>query len=149
MASQGRKIVELLIHVETYGDAARAFDRYQVARDVFAETAEERPRPPSLVPSRDRTTPQPAAPITEAVAPESALGVAAPWQDWSTFWRDRTAHTPVDMGGSGAVTSVDVAAPQRILFVSRAGIRGVLGRVSSTRGWPAPGLVVAWSRVRE
>jgi 4-carboxymuconolactone decarboxylase len=34
------EIVELFIHVEAYAGAARAFDRYQVARDVFAEKSE-------------------------------------------------------------------------------------------------------------
>lgn len=34
------EIVELFIHVEAYAGAARAFDSYQVAKDVFAETAE-------------------------------------------------------------------------------------------------------------
>jgi 4-carboxymuconolactone decarboxylase len=34
------EIVELFIHVEAYAGAARAFDSYQVARDVFAENAE-------------------------------------------------------------------------------------------------------------
>jgi 4-carboxymuconolactone decarboxylase len=33
-------IVELFIHVEAYAGAARAFDSYQIAREVFAETAE-------------------------------------------------------------------------------------------------------------
>ena len=32
------EIVELFIHVGAYAGAARAFDSYQVARDVFAET---------------------------------------------------------------------------------------------------------------
>jgi alkylhydroperoxidase/carboxymuconolactone decarboxylase family protein YurZ len=32
------EIVELFIHVEAYAGAARAFDSYQVAREVFAET---------------------------------------------------------------------------------------------------------------
>ena len=34
------EIVELFIHVEAYAGAARAFDSYQIAREVFAETAE-------------------------------------------------------------------------------------------------------------
>jgi 4-carboxymuconolactone decarboxylase len=33
------EIVELFIHLEAYAGAARAFDSYQVALDVFAETA--------------------------------------------------------------------------------------------------------------
>jgi 4-carboxymuconolactone decarboxylase len=33
------EIVELFIHVEAYAGAARAFDSYQVAREVFAESA--------------------------------------------------------------------------------------------------------------
>jgi 4-carboxymuconolactone decarboxylase len=32
------EIVELFIHLEAYAGAARAFDSYQVALDVFAET---------------------------------------------------------------------------------------------------------------
>ena len=34
------EIVELFIHVEAYAGAARAFDSYQIARDVFAERVE-------------------------------------------------------------------------------------------------------------
>jgi len=34
------EIVELFIHIEAYAGAARAFDSYQVARDVFAEFPE-------------------------------------------------------------------------------------------------------------
>jgi 4-carboxymuconolactone decarboxylase len=34
------EIVELFIHVEAYAGAARAFDSYQIAREVFAEMAE-------------------------------------------------------------------------------------------------------------
>ena len=34
------EIVELFIHVEAYAGAARAFDSYQIAKDVFAENAE-------------------------------------------------------------------------------------------------------------
>jgi 4-carboxymuconolactone decarboxylase len=34
------EIAELFIHVGAYAGAARAFDSYQVARDVFAENAE-------------------------------------------------------------------------------------------------------------
>ncbi len=34
------EIVELFIHIEAYAGAARAFDSYQVVRDVFAESAE-------------------------------------------------------------------------------------------------------------
>jgi alkylhydroperoxidase/carboxymuconolactone decarboxylase family protein YurZ len=34
------EIVELFIHVDAYAGAARAFDGYQVARDVFAENVE-------------------------------------------------------------------------------------------------------------
>jgi 4-carboxymuconolactone decarboxylase len=34
------EIVELFIHIETYAGAARAFDSYQVAMDVFAENVE-------------------------------------------------------------------------------------------------------------
>lgn len=34
------EIVELFIHLEAYAGAARAFDSYQIAREVFAETAE-------------------------------------------------------------------------------------------------------------
>jgi 4-carboxymuconolactone decarboxylase len=33
------EIVELFIHVEAYAGAARAFDSYQIAREVFVETA--------------------------------------------------------------------------------------------------------------
>jgi alkylhydroperoxidase/carboxymuconolactone decarboxylase family protein YurZ len=33
------EIVELFIHLEAYAGAARAFDSYQVALEVFAETA--------------------------------------------------------------------------------------------------------------
>ncbi|MGH9918899.1 MAG: carboxymuconolactone decarboxylase family protein [Nitrososphaerales archaeon] len=33
------EIVELFIHVEAYAGAARAFDSYQIAREVFAENA--------------------------------------------------------------------------------------------------------------
>lgn len=33
------EIVELFIHIEAYAGAARAFDSYQIAREVFAETA--------------------------------------------------------------------------------------------------------------
>ncbi|MFE6173728.1 carboxymuconolactone decarboxylase family protein [Streptomyces sp. NPDC056464] len=34
-----QEIVEALIHIEAYAGAARAFDGYRVAREVFAETA--------------------------------------------------------------------------------------------------------------
>jgi alkylhydroperoxidase/carboxymuconolactone decarboxylase family protein YurZ len=34
------EIVELFIHVEAYAGAARAFDGYQIAREVFAESAD-------------------------------------------------------------------------------------------------------------
>jgi 4-carboxymuconolactone decarboxylase len=34
------EIVELFIHVEAYAGAARAFDSYQIAREVFAERAD-------------------------------------------------------------------------------------------------------------
>jgi 4-carboxymuconolactone decarboxylase len=34
------EIVELFIHVEAYAGAARAFDSYRIARDVFADTAD-------------------------------------------------------------------------------------------------------------
>jgi alkylhydroperoxidase/carboxymuconolactone decarboxylase family protein YurZ len=34
------EIVELFIHLEAYAGAARAFDSYQIAAEVFAETAE-------------------------------------------------------------------------------------------------------------
>ncbi|MFD0006830.1 carboxymuconolactone decarboxylase family protein [Streptomyces sp. NPDC127178] len=33
------EIVEAFIHIEAYAGAARAFDSYRVAREVFAETA--------------------------------------------------------------------------------------------------------------
>ena len=33
------EIVELFIHLEAYGGAARAFDSYLIAREVFAESA--------------------------------------------------------------------------------------------------------------
>jgi alkylhydroperoxidase/carboxymuconolactone decarboxylase family protein YurZ len=33
------EIVELFIHLEAYAGAARAFDSYQIALEVFAETA--------------------------------------------------------------------------------------------------------------
>jgi 4-carboxymuconolactone decarboxylase len=33
------EIVELFIHVEAYAGAARAFDSYQIARQVFVESA--------------------------------------------------------------------------------------------------------------
>jgi len=36
------EIVDLFIHLEAYAGAARAFDSYQVALEVFAETADER-----------------------------------------------------------------------------------------------------------
>jgi len=35
------EIVDLFIHLEAYAGAARAFDSYQVALEVFAETADE------------------------------------------------------------------------------------------------------------
>src|SRR3954454_6818096 len=35
------EIVELFIHIEAYAGAARAFDSYQIARDVFAEPLSE------------------------------------------------------------------------------------------------------------
>jgi 4-carboxymuconolactone decarboxylase len=34
------EIVKLFIHVEAYAGAARAFDSYQTALSVFADTAE-------------------------------------------------------------------------------------------------------------
>src|SRR6202140_5017221 len=34
------EIVELFIHVEAYAGAARAFDSYRIAREVFAESPE-------------------------------------------------------------------------------------------------------------
>jgi 4-carboxymuconolactone decarboxylase len=34
------EIVELFIHVEAYAGAARAFDSYQIAKAVFAETTD-------------------------------------------------------------------------------------------------------------
>ena len=33
------EIVELFIHLEAYAGAARAFDSYQIALEIFAETA--------------------------------------------------------------------------------------------------------------
>ena len=33
------EIVDLFIHLEAYAGAARAFDSYQIALEVFAETA--------------------------------------------------------------------------------------------------------------
>jgi alkylhydroperoxidase/carboxymuconolactone decarboxylase family protein YurZ len=36
------EIVELFIHLKAYAGAARAFDSYQVALEVFAETAENK-----------------------------------------------------------------------------------------------------------
>ncbi|MFE5916284.1 carboxymuconolactone decarboxylase family protein [Streptomyces sp. NPDC056468] len=35
------EIVEAFIHIEAYAGAARAFDSYRVAREVFAETASD------------------------------------------------------------------------------------------------------------
>jgi 4-carboxymuconolactone decarboxylase len=37
------EIVELFIHLEAYAGAARAFDSYQVALAVFAESSEQAP----------------------------------------------------------------------------------------------------------
>ena len=34
------EVVELFIHIEAYAGAARAFDSYQIAMEVFAETAD-------------------------------------------------------------------------------------------------------------
>jgi 4-carboxymuconolactone decarboxylase len=35
------EIVELFIHLEAYAGAARAFDSYQIALEVFAENSNE------------------------------------------------------------------------------------------------------------
>jgi 4-carboxymuconolactone decarboxylase len=37
------EIVELCIHLEAYAGAARAFDSYQIAKEIFAEHAREYP----------------------------------------------------------------------------------------------------------
>jgi 4-carboxymuconolactone decarboxylase len=37
-----QEIVELFVHIEAYAGAARAFDSYQIAVQVFAETAQRK-----------------------------------------------------------------------------------------------------------